>query len=219
MIGIIIENNHLCPEISKSSIMSGNVVNTIGHHVCKSGNKEYLLKNAPFYSVCTPETEDGKEPFLGNGYYLWDYNLETAHWWGNSHYKGDYSILSYPLTLSGDNFLDLVGSRQDMENFKKLVDKVRSKPGCEAFGISKCILTLEKLNSEDGFGGIFDYKVIRAVDITMNRASEIYDFASKRDGTTNLNPKILICFKDKNDIPLHQAEVVYDKDRRPYYGY
>lgn len=203
------KNNHLCSVFNNEfEKMSNNIVNTIGHHACKSADNKYLLNNAPFRSEYTETTEEGKEPFLGEGYYMWDYNLETAHWWGRNHYNNKYAILSYPLTLSGEKFLDLVGSRQDMEIFKTLMDKVNSKQGCTGFGIAKSIRMLEILNAMCSRGGVFDYKIIRAVDITENAASEIYGFAGKRDSKTNLNPKILICFKDKNDIPLRKARVV-----------
>lgn len=205
------KNNHLCSVINNIiEEMSTNIINTIGFHTCACGKNKYLLDNAPFLSECTSETEEGKEPFLGDGYYMWDYNLETAHWWGNVHYKSKYAILSYPLTLSGDTFLDLVGSRKDMEDFRALVAKVRSMPGCESFGIAKSIMMLEWLNSLRENGEVFDYKVIRAVDATKKRSNQIYSFVSARNSATNLDPRILICFKDKNDIPLHRAKVVHN---------
>ena len=201
---LCLANNNIAEE------MSTNIINTIGYHTCKCGKNRYLLNNAPFRSQCTPETEEGKEPFLGDGYYMWDYNLETAHWWGDVHYNSQYAILSYPLSLSGDRFLDLVGSRKDMEDFRTLIAKVRSKPGCESFGIARCIMFLEWLNSLRDDGGVFDYKIIRAVDATKKRANQVYTFVSARNSAINLDPRILICFKDKNDIPLHQAKVVHN---------
>ena len=79
------KNNHLCSVFNNEfEKMSNNIVNTIGHHACKSADNKYLLNNAPFRSEYTETTEEGKEPFLGEGYYMWDYNLETAHWWGRN---------------------------------------------------------------------------------------------------------------------------------------
>lgn len=186
--------------------MGGNIIITKGHHTCKTCVNDTVAKNqAPFKSVYNKRL--GTEPFLGEGYYFWDDNIEAAQWWGSTHYKGNYTILEYDFTLSGDCFLDLVGSRQDIKLLLKL-RQVLVEQGFreEDLSVSKCIGLLKEIEQKEP--GVFPYTIIRAMDINckQNRIKFVND--ENRHGYMILDPRIIICFFDKNDIPLHNAKVV-----------
>lgn len=106
--------------------MSKNIINTVGQHVFKYDPPKYSEKGAPFRAK-NPTAKDikkseitGEEPiyqFLGEGYYFWDNNIGRAHRWGKNHCNNRYLILEGDFVLSGDSFLDLVGSREDLMFF------------------------------------------------------------------------------------------------------
>ncbi len=181
--------------------MSTNHIVTKGHHTCEKCQKAYAIANAPFKSCYNKLTNN--EPYLGDGFYFWDDNLPLAEWWGKIHYNNSYTILEYDLDLFGDHFLDLVGSRQDFIYFQTLVDRIRQYPGCENFGVCKCIKFL--LEREKSKQGTFPIRIVRALDISRVEGME---FAENKKGRMLLDPRIIICFFDKNDIPLRTAKVV-----------
>ncbi len=185
--------------------MSSNIVVTKGHHTCSAFRNEAVAKErAPFKSCCS----EGKSPFLGEGFYFWDDNIEIAHWWGKTHYNNKYTILQYDFTLEGDSFLDLVGSRQDIYILLGLRKKLIERGDVEEkdLSVSKCIELLKKI--ERNTPGVFPYTIIRAMDIRCKTNGWSFVNDKRRCGTLITNPRIIICFFCKKDIPLRTAEVV-----------
>ena len=180
--------------------MSENIIRTIGHHTCKYCHPAYAKANAPFKS--DPNNGDA---YLGQGFYFWDDNIEYARHWGRVHYDNHYTILGYDFELSGDQFLDLVGSRKDISYFHRLYDDIRKREQCKDFGISKCIQILQIVEKEAP--GVFPIKIIRAADYNINKKGGTVFVAGKR-GFTRLNPCYIICFFDRNDISLQIAIIV-----------
>ncbi len=181
--------------------MSENRIVTKGHHTCKKCQEAYVIAKAPFKSCYNKLTHN--EPYLGDGFYFWDDNLQLAEWWGKKHYRDKYTILEYDLDLHGDHFLDLVGSRQDFMYFQTLVDRIRQHPECKNFGVYKCINFLIK--AEQSKQGTFPIRIIRAMDISRIDGMQ---FADNKRGRMLLDPRIIICFFDKKDIPLQTAKVI-----------
>lgn len=178
--------------------MSKNIIRTIGHHTCGKCNNDELLANAPFKS------EEGS--FLGIGYYFWDNNIETAKWWGENNYGGNYSIVEIDLELKGDSFLDLVGSREDITIFSKLYDEICKRDGGNDLGIAEVIRRLNLIHLSSG-NSSNKYSVIRALDISsVNKRAK---FNPQMKGSVNLDPKIIICFFDKTDLQLDQLNEIY----------
>ena len=130
--------------------MSNNVVVTKGHHTCgQFVNDAVAIKRAPFKSIC--DQSKRKDPFLGEGFYFWDDNIEAARWWGKSHYYGKYTILEYDFTLSGDHFLDLVGCRRDIRILLTLREKLK-KNGCRDDDLEMyCLIERDRAQSPRRF--------------------------------------------------------------------
>lgn len=184
--------------------MSNNVIVTRGHHTCeKCVNDAVVISRAPFKSVC--DKKNRKEPFLGEGYYFWDDNISVAHWWGQTHYDGKYAIVEYDLTLKGDNFLDLIGSRQDNGILLTLKKSLEDR-GWENLTVSKCIAALQILEKQKP--GIFPYTIIRAMDVPHYQERMNFVDDQRRSGSMICDPRIIICYFDRNEVPLHTAKVV-----------
>jgi len=176
--------------------MSKNVVVTIGHHTCeKAANHAYLKEKAPFKSVY--DEAQNKLPFLGSGYYFWDNNIEQAITWGEVHYFGKYNIVEIDLELSGEYFLDLVGSREDMNFFNSLVSLLKSiRTDTNNYSISQYIECFRQINKRHGYKGCFESRIIRAVDCCAAGQNKM-KFNKTQLNSMPLNPRLIICFFDK----------------------
>lgn len=198
--------------------MSKNIIHTIGQHVFRYDPPEYTEKGAPVFAKNpTPEKikeseENKKEPkyqFLGAGFYFWDNNIKRAHRWGRQHYQNNYLILEIPLDLKGDNFLDLVGSREDLMKFLKAYRKIKKKfPGLKIGAFFHGMQTMTK----NGFSA-WPYKIIRALNVKSN-ASKI-PFNNIPDSRMLLDPEIIICYYDKNELNLHRSRYL-DKNNHTW---
>ncbi|KAA0259376.1 hypothetical protein FHQ18_00425 [Deferribacter autotrophicus] len=184
---------------------------TIGHHTCeKDGTKEKVLKNAPFLSEYNED--DNKTPFLGTGYYFWDNNIEMARLWGKWHYKNGYYIIEAKLILKKPDFFDLVGNRADMIYFRKLIKILEKKFRDKKWTVGKAIEFLKRLNNK--CNGIFPFKVIRAVNDSdrirrLKRGKEKYNFSNK--DYIFLDPRIMICFVEKNDDIILNKKLIEER--------
>lgn len=183
---------------------------TTGHHTCSNENgEEYIKQNAPFKSIKKHKNQGGGQksyvPFLGEGYYYWDTDLEIAHSWGVNQYQNQYAIVESQLELPGEKeFCDLVGNRKHMIQILELANKFRPnelKSGKLTLGVF--IQVLKKLNRTD-YKGIFPYKAIRAVDLSHNppKESRIKFAEHASQSYMSLSPKLVICLIEKNGIVL-----------------
>ncbi len=189
--------------------MSDNIIKTVGQHVFKYLPPDFIEKDAPFVAVNKEIEKNGKKmihyQFLGEGYYFWDYNIQRAHKWGKEHYSGDYKILEVPLELSGEKFLDLVGSRKDvitllkvMRSMKKIVPA--NKIGAFMHGMQQ----VKKKNPKK-----WPYSIIRALNLKDNVITMPFNHIV--DSKLLINPEVIICFYDRNDINLQNKHII---DRR-----
>lgn len=171
------------------------------HHTCtKQGGEDSVLAEFPFLSVYDPE--NNKKPFLGEGYYFWDYNFEYAKVWGKSHYKNNYYVCESDIEIDHEeegNYLDLVGNRKHLVGFVELLLEFNliSDEGVE--GIDLCFI-IDYLRNNFPLE-VFPFEVIRAVDYLNNDSAgiKIY-FNDKQKSYTILNPRIIISFKNKHKI-------------------
>lgn len=189
--------------------MSNNIIHTVGQHVFKYDPPEYTEKDAPFCAfnpTCKNEKLDsGAEPkfqFLGEGFYFWDDNIGRAHNWGKTHYRGKYLILECPLALRGNHFLDLVGSRSDLRVFLDVYMKMRAlKPGLKIGTFLYGMQTMAK-----HIPNVWPYKVIRALNVKNNAEKVLFN--SITNSHMLLNPEIIICFYDKNELNLQNCRLL-----------
>ena len=181
---------------------------TIGHHTCKKdGGRQYVLNNAPFLSVADP---DGKIPFLGEGFYYWDYNLFQAKKWGIIHYNNSFYVFEAKLRIDDATYLDLAGNRQHMEHFARLLDRFKKKGiNVQDWRIGAFIEFIKVYRRQDAT--IFPYQVIRAEDYLTPQNEKKY-FFNDRKNFTILTARFVICFFVTNDIPLHDKSIVYESN-------
>lgn len=105
------------------------------------------------------------------------------------------------MSLEGDAFLDLVGSREDIRNFSLIIERLRVHK--KAYYIGEAIFYLQQLAEKDK--SVFPYRVIRALDVT--KGSRLI-FRSDNNSEMLLNPEIIICFFDKDDIPQDKSKII-----------
>src|SRR5688572_15455563 len=97
----------------------GNICYTY-QHTCLQGHDAYILKNAPFKAAVKKINGIQKIPFLGEGHYLWEENVDAAIRWGKKHYDNKYTIVEYQdLKIKAEELLDLT-DRRHISYFKDL---------------------------------------------------------------------------------------------------
>ncbi len=185
-------------------------MNTIGHHTCSSeGGREKALALTPFFSPFI--AIENRLPYLGEGYYFWDNNLEMAKKWGEWHYGNKYFVVESKLHLQEDLLLDLVGNRTHIMYFQKLIEKFSYyKQGRRKWELCKFIQLLKNLNDNDArYKGIFPYKIFRATDFSrMKEERFLHKFVGIKSGYTFLDPRIIICFANEESISLQDKRIL-----------
>lgn len=173
---------------------------TVQHTCSKKGGEQQVLKDFPYLSVYEPEK--GKTPFLGEGYYFWDYNFEYAKVWGKIHYANDYFICEADISVDHDRdgfFLDLAGNREHLVGFVDLLLEFNLIDDEGAKGIDLCWI-IDYLRKECP-PEVFPFEVIRAVDYNNDEQVGIkIVFNENKKSHTILNPRIILSFKNKKNI-------------------
>jgi hypothetical protein len=174
------------------------------HHTCsQKGGKEFVLANAPFLSEYIPKYD--KKPFLGEGYYFWEYNIDYAKYWGFKHYKNSkYFVCEADIDIDHETdgyYLDLAGNRKHLVGFVELLKEfdLIHEEGTKGIDLCYIINYLRKNVPKE----IFPFKVLRAVDYKNTEKEGIKIFFNDKKSVnsfTILNPRMLISFKRKEDI-------------------
>lgn len=175
----------------------------IVHHTCKKdGGEDEVLKTAPFFSAYNPQ-EDLK-PFLGSGYYFWEYNFDYSKVWGVMHYKNDYYVIESQIYIDHEAdglYLDLAGNREHLVNFVELLMEFNLVHENGADGIDLCYI-IEYLRKNCP-PEAFPFKIIRAVDYHNDDKKGIrIDFNDKANNKsyTILNPRMILSFLKRENI-------------------
>lgn len=175
------------------------------HHTCnKEGGAKEVLKNFPFPSVYMPD--EGKKPYLGRGYYFWDFNIDYAKIWGEKHYANSFFVCESEIEIDHQKegfFLDLAGNRKHLVYFVELLAEFNliHEEGTKGIDLCYIIEYLRKYIPES-----FKFEVIRAVDYRNNDLQGIkISFNDKTKSYTFLNPRIIISFLNKSKI-VHCVE-------------
>ncbi|MCG8860075.1 hypothetical protein [Tenacibaculum finnmarkense] len=161
---------------------------------------DYVLKNAPFYSE--HDAENDKKPFIGAGYYFWEYNIDYAKVWGKNHYNDSYFIVESEINIENNDdsfYLDLAGNREHLVGFVELLKEFKfiDDKGTDGIDLCHIISYLRDMFPEE----VFPYKVIRAVDYKNKATTGIkIAFNEKGSSYTILNPRIIVSYKNKEDI-------------------
>lgn len=180
-----------------------------GHHTCrKSGGYQNVLTNAPFKSTIS----NGKIPFLGEGYYYWDYNILMAKKWGAMKYNNDYYVVETEIKCTGTTFLDLVGNRKDIKLFITMMEDFWGKGiDRENWSIGAFIEFMKRLLKTGKNKNVFPFNIIRCVDNTPRPTDSAghFFFDVNREEYTNLDPRIAVCVIDKNTVHLGANKIIY----------
>jgi hypothetical protein len=152
------------------------------------------------------------KPFLGSGYYFWDFNQDYASYWGVSHYKNSFYIIEADVFIDLDDegyFLDLVGNRKHLVGFVNLLREFNLIHEEGTKGIDLCYIINYLRNSCPP--EVFPFKVIRAVDYSNDDIAGIkikFNDKSSNRSFTILNPRIIISYREKTDIVFNSEPFV-----------
>ena len=71
-----------------------------------------------------------EKAWLGKGYYFWEHHIENAHYWGETHYGGNYEV--YESQYCNNKFgLDFVDCYEHREDLFSIYDEVKGLKGYE----------------------------------------------------------------------------------------
>lgn len=194
--------------------MSRNIIHTVGQHVFKFLPPEYTEMGAPVLAkhpdIDPNNNNTNNKPkfqFLGQGYYFWDFNIERAQKWGKDHYDDNYLILEGDLVLQGESFLDLAGSREDLILFVKAFNKLAEHyPNLQVGEFFYWMQTMAKKEKVK-----WPYTIIRALNV-KSKVRKVA-FNRLRGSEMILDPEIIICFYEKNELNIHNIHYI-DKNRK-----
>lgn len=181
----------------------------IGHHTCKNrGNGEYLQRQGLPAALSEYDEKTTKNPFLGTGYYFWDYNIEMAKYWGKTHYYDNYYIFEADIPYN-DTMLDLVGNRQHMKFLIDLMyDFKEENEGSSRWEIGKFIEFLKQLVKEENDPTIFPFQSVRAIDHFPKIFSQNHNFDESEKSFIDMNPRIIVCVIDANKETIQNFKLI-----------
>lgn len=182
-------------------------------HTCGPGHDAYILQNAPFKSTLKKSPNGNfKIPFLGEGYYLWEENVDAAIRWGKKHYANNYRILEYvDITIKTDELLDLT-DRRHINYFKELQNiYIEVRPECKRWTIGVWIEFFKKLHISDEVKFPFNY--IKADEHLPEKEKREYDrgkayFADGLPYYTFLEPLFMLCIIDKKRMDFREKRLL-----------
>jgi hypothetical protein len=170
-------------------------------------NIDEIEEEGPF--KCTRE-----DAWLGDGYYLWDTNMDWAIQWGINAYvkNGKEFVIGRCKVLIDERCFDLVGNMEHVSEFREIVKLILDTGYIaeESVTVPKVIEYLKKK-------GLFEYKVIRAADFPDHSDKVPFKFY-KQNGkvivreSMRSNPRVQICVIQKRDVLLHPFLVVYPEN-------
>lgn len=182
-------------------------------HTCSVSHDAHILQHAPFKSAIKKSANGKlKIPFLGEGYYLWEENVDAAIRWGKKHYANKYRIVEYvDVTIKADELFDLT-NRRDISYFKELqktyIDK---RPASAMWPIGTWIEFFKKLKTLNDLKFPFNY--IKADEHLPEREKGEYDrgkafFADGLPYYTYLEPLYMLCVIDKKQINFKEKRLI-----------
>lgn len=181
----------------------------IGHHTCKNnGNGKYLEKQGLPAALSEYNKEATKNPFLGTGYYFWDFNIEMAKYWGKTHYDNSYYIFEADIPYN-ETMLDLVGNRQHMKLLIDLMDELKEENEESIYWeIGKFIEFLKQLAKTESYTNIFPFKSVRAIDHSSKKFSQDYSFDESSRSFIDMNPRIIVCVMEANKETIQSFKLI-----------
>lgn len=194
---------------------------TLNHqHTCKSATAAYLLKNAPFKSekYFKHDLKSGKKrtvlPFLGEGYYFWEENINEAHSWGVSHYKGNYAIVNYKnISIDVAFLLDLTDRRviNDFEKQKAVfLDRFPERVN---WNVAQWIELFKEIRRRNNNMDSFAFNYIKIERSSAHDMQDICSYKLIRPYYININPIYILCICDKSLLKCEIDEVIHNTNQ------
>ena len=168
---------------------------TLYHTIRRERYIAASVQNAPY--LCE------KNPWLGIGYYFWDSFVELAHWWGETHYHGNYLITEIPYSFKENEVYDLVSNTDQIKEFANYIEMLERKYN-EEVTVCKAI---EHMKKHTNF--LKQYKDIRAdgrlsishyLDVNQPYIKRVR-FNLDKEQYLDLLPPLQYCIIHKIDIP------------------
>jgi hypothetical protein len=175
------------------------------HHTCEYGQPAYILKSSPFRST-KEKKKNGKFkiPFLGEGFYLWEENLEAGIRWGIQHCNNKYCVVEFvDVEIKTDVLLDFL-NRRDMKYFNELIDiYIAKRPSTKNWRLGNWIEFFKKMQSIDNVH--FPFRFFRAEENLPNaKENDLIKrkmfFAHGQNYYTYTSPLLMICAIDKKEL-------------------
>ncbi|MGV8139249.1 MAG: hypothetical protein AB2L20_28990 [Mangrovibacterium sp.] len=167
-------------------------------------NIDEIEVNGPF--KCTRS-----EAWLGEGYYLWDSEIEWAMQWGLNCYakNGKDFVIGRCSLLIDERCFDLFGNVSHLIEFRNIVTYLIEGKfvDAERITVPKVIGYLKKK-------GIFDYESIRAADYPREpnklafRVKYVHGKLTIKEYML-INPRVQICVINKKNVILTPFLVIY----------
>lgn len=174
------------------------------------GNEDEVKKHGPY--LCTLTDAHGnrktgiKEPWLGEGYYFWDYNIEDARWWGETCYKRyckGYIIWKTKYDQHSHLLFDMVGNLDHFDEFIKCAEYIKKQLHKTKVSFSYVLSVLKD-------SGGFTYKAIRVWPYPLKNSFNTGYYIKFPGNTATIIKlrKVQICFFDSTllTMPFEIAE-------------
>lgn len=180
-----------------------NMKRVVLHHTCsQKGGKDYVLENAPF--LAKNNAQNRKFQFLGEGYYLWENDIEQAKYWGKVHYDNSFFIVEFEYDIEDKLLLDL-NAREGQRTLYKIIDTIQKEVGLNLknWPLSKLLSFIYRSNIN------FIYKSIKVKDeFSSRRRQEIFKFTSVKDNFTYIGGVYFYFFRNKDDMNIISKNIV-----------
>lgn len=154
---------------------------------------------------CNPDEVEQHGPYqsekshwLGKGYYFWDRNINRAHWWGKTWYKGEpYIICQAKAVFDDDSFFDLYNNLEHCKLFEEYTQLLEEKFPNRVIHATYVLFHMRN-------SGNFPFKLMR-IETENCGGDNRYPFS--RYSFLNTNKAIQLCIYDKSLI--QDYHVVY----------
>lgn len=183
----------------------------LGFHACKQDNgKDYVLAHAPFpakYDESRPE----RDPFLGEGRYLWYNNLDRALWWGERRLRCPYFVLEVYVPYTDGEFFDLC-EPSNIQRFAIVVRKLE-EDGHFALDepIGRILDFLRILAKNDSDWNIELFTIVRGEE-RKHGGGNPRKFRKTKPGSSyfELEPIYVLCVYEEYNLALLRKRMVGD---------
>lgn len=179
-------------------------------HTCKKGENAYILNTAPFKSFIKiiKKTKKIIIPFLGEGYYFWEENIEHSHVWGKSRYNNHYNIIEHEDWEIEEKLVFNLLDRKMLMYFDELKKNyIDVNPKFQKWTEAQWIEYLKKERKG------FPFEYIRAEEnfpkhLELKNNVRYSKFVEHSDILMNMNPIYVLCVINKSSLKGYKKKSI-----------